>query len=291
LLHGIGDTSQSWECVIDELATDHTVVAPDLLGHGRSDKPRGDYSIAAYANAMRDLLTVLDIDRVTVVGHSLGGGVGLQFAYQYPERCERLVLVSTGGVSRDVNPLLRFAAAPVADVFLPILSLRGTRAIGHIVARLLKRFDTDLGRDADDLMRVFDALPDNLSRAAFIRTLRAVVDHRGQVVTMLDRCYLARGVPTLLVWGERDAVIPVQHAYIAHRALPGSRLEILEDAGHFPHHADAMRFLNVLRGFMQSTAPAVFDADDWRDLLRAGRPPAPRPELEAQTTHFVKSTG
>ncbi|HVC71001.1 MAG TPA: alpha/beta fold hydrolase [Acidimicrobiales bacterium] len=112
LIHGIGDSSSTWLRVIGSFARDHRVIAPDLLGHGLSDKPRADYSVAAYANGMRDLLSVLDIDRVTVVGHSLGGGVAAQFAYTFPERCERLVLVGTGGIARSVNLLLRFSAAP-----------------------------------------------------------------------------------------------------------------------------------------------------------------------------------
>ena len=185
-IHGIGDSSETWSRVLPILARDHTVIAPDLLGHGRSDKPHADYSVAAYANGMRDLLGVLGVDRVTVVGHSLGGGVAMQFAY------------------------------------------------------VLK---TDLGRDADDMMRVFDALPDASARLAFVRTLRAVVDFRGQVVTMLDRCYLTRGMPTLLIWGERDAVIPYEHARMAHAAMPGSRLVTFESAGHFPHHSDPRRFI------------------------------------------------
>ena len=104
LIHGIGDSSDTWRPVIDQLARHHTVVAPDLLGHGRSEKPRADYSVAAYANGMRDLLSVLEIDRATVVGHSLGGGVAGQFAYQFPERCERLVLVGSGGVGQVREP-------------------------------------------------------------------------------------------------------------------------------------------------------------------------------------------
>ena len=111
LIHGIGDSSETWRELIPLLARDHTVIAPDLLGHGRSDKPRADYSVAGYANAMRDLLSVLGVEHATVVGHSLGGGVAMQFAYQYPDRCERLVLISSGGVSRPsfVNPSFRNA--------------------------------------------------------------------------------------------------------------------------------------------------------------------------------------
>jgi pimeloyl-ACP methyl ester carboxylesterase len=271
LIHGIGDSSRTWRDVIPILARDHTVLAPDLLGHGRSDKPRADYSVGGYANAMRDLMSVLGIERATVVGHSLGGGVAMQFAYQYPERCERLVLVASGGVSRDVHPLLRLASAPNADLFLPLLDLRATRVAVRSAFAILALLGADLGRDADDLLQVFDALPDATSRGAFVRTLRAVVDWRGQVITMLDRCYLTRGMPTMLVWGKHDGVIPYAHATIAHAAMPGSRLETFEEAGHFPHHAAKERFLDVLRDFLATTAPASYSGEEWRELLRRGR--------------------
>jgi pimeloyl-ACP methyl ester carboxylesterase len=288
LIHGIGDSSDTWKRLIPELARDHTVIAPDLLGHGRSEKPRADYSVAAYANAMRDLLSVLDIDRVTVIGHSLGGGVAMQFAYQYPERCERLVLVSTGGVCREVTPMLRLMAAPNADLLLPLLGLPKATLLAHGAAAFLRVLGTDLGRDADDWLRMFDTLPDATARRAFVRTLRAVVDWRGQVVTMLDRAYLARGLPTLLIWGDRDAVIPFEHAEIAHQTLLGSRLEIFEGAGHFPHHADPARFLAVIRDFLATTAGTPHSSAGWRDLLRNGRPQsgpaaiAPRPSAKGR---------
>jgi len=271
LIHGIGDSSATWSQVIPALAKDHMVIAPDLLGHGASDKPRADYAVGAYANGMRDLLTILGVERASIVGHSMGGGVAMQFAYQYPERCERLVLVSTGGVSRDVHPLLRMATAPPAGLALPLLSLRPTRVAVRGAFHLLRRLETDIGRDADDLIRVFDALPDWAARRAFLRTVRAAVDWRGQHVTMLDRAYLATGVPTMIVWGKRDGVIPYRHALIAHAALPGSRLETFEDAGHFPHHRDPERFIAVLSDFCASTAPASFNAEEWRALLRRGR--------------------
>ncbi len=271
LIHGIGDSSDTWQPLVDELARDYTVIAPDLLGHGRSAKPRADYSVAAYANAMRDLLVVLDIDRATVVGHSLGGGVAMQFAYQYPERCERLVLVSAGGIAREVHPILRVASSPVAELVLPLLRLRPVRVAGRGVVRALELAGTGLGRDAGDFQRMFDALPDAVSQRAFVRTLRAVVDWRGQHVTMLDRCYLARDIPTLLVWGTRDAVVPYAHALAAHAAMPGSRLETFDRAGHFPHHYDARRFLAILREFLTTTAPARHRAAEWRRLLCNGR--------------------
>jgi len=272
LIHGIGDCSDTWREVIAGLAHTHTVIAPDLLGHGRSDKPRADYSVAAYANAMRDLLSVLDIDRVTVVGHSLGGGVAMQFAYQYPERCERLVLVSSGGVGPEVNSWLRLASAPNADLVLPLVSRRAVRVVGHGFLRLLELLDSDIGVDASDLLRVFDSLPDPATRRAFVRTLRSVVDWRGQAITMLDRCYLAQGMPTLLVWGSRDAIIPTSQAHIAHAAMPGSRLEIFDGAGHFPFRHAPARFLRVLEDFIARTEPASYDSAKWREVLRRGPP-------------------
>jgi pimeloyl-ACP methyl ester carboxylesterase len=274
LIHGIGDSSDTWRNIIPELARDHRVIAPDLLGHGRSDKPRGDYSVAAYANAMRDLLSVLDVERATVVGHSLGGGVAMQFAYQYPERCERLALVSTGGVSHEVHPVLRLAATPAADLFLPLLRLAPARFVGMTSVRIMELLQTDLGRDSEHLLRMFESLPDATARRAFVRTIRAVVDWRGQAITMLDRCYLTRGMPTLLVWGQHDAVIPVHHGKIAHAAMPSSRLEVFPDAGHFPHHSDPARFVAALRDFLATTSPASFTSDQWRALLRRGRPSA-----------------
>ncbi|MEV6651841.1 alpha/beta hydrolase [Streptomyces sp. NPDC051219] len=272
LIHGIGDSSATWADLIPGLARRFTVVAPDLLGHGGSDKPRADYSVAAYANGVRDLLGVLGIERSTLVGHSLGGGVAMQFAYQYPERTERLVLVGAGGVGREVNPVLRAVSLPGADLLLSLLRLPGVRWQTRRFAGLMKLLDTDLGQDATELLGLVDALPDATSHSAFIRTLRAVVDWRGQVVTMLDRCYLAEGMPTLLLWGSRDGVVPVRHAHQAHTAMPGSRLEIFEGAGHFPFHTDPVRFLGLLEDFVETTRPNDWSTQRWRELLGAGRP-------------------
>lgn len=271
LIHGIGDSSRAWERIIALLARDHLVIAPDLLGHGASDKPRADYSVAAYANGMRDLLAVLGIERVTLVGHSLGGGVAMQFAYQFPERTERLVLVSSGGAGHDVSPVLRAATLPGAQLALSALRLPGARPALAAAVDLLGRAHSAVGRDAADLRRVVEALPDHSARAAFFRTLRSVVDWRGQVVTMLDRSYLAAGIPTMLVWGGRDTVLPVGHAHRAHAAMPGSRLEIFPDDGHFPFRTDPGRFAGLLADFVASTEPAQWSVEQWRELLRTGR--------------------
>jgi pimeloyl-ACP methyl ester carboxylesterase len=278
LIHGIGDSSDTWRPVVDRLAAHHMVIAPDLLGHGRSEKPRADYTIAGFANGMRDLLSVLAIDRVTVVGHSLGGGVAAQFAYQFPELCERLVLVGTGGVGRTVSPLLRLAAVPGVEALMPFLGLPPIRLASRLGAGLLRVSDTALGRDAEEVLAVFDALPNTEARRAILRTLRSGVDWRGQVITMLDRSYLADGLPTLIVWGRRDAIIPLGHARLAHAVIPGSELEIFDDAGHFPHHTDPARFAGLVTEFVARTEPAGFDPEHWRArLLRGGArrsPPA-----------------
>ena len=258
LIHGIGDNSTTWQPVHSHLARRFTVIAPDLLGHGVSDKPRADYSVAAYANGMRDLLSVLDIDKVTVVGHSLGGGVAMQFAYQFPQLVDRLILVGAGGVTRDVNVALRFASLPVGAEALALLRLPLVLPVLQTVGRVLGAAlgSTGIGRDIPTMLRILADLPEPTASSAFTRTLRAVVDWRGQVVTMLDRCYLTESVPVQLIWGAQDGVIPVAHAHMAHAVMPGSRLEIFEQSGHFPFHDDPSRFVDVVEQFIDCTAPA-----------------------------------
>lgn len=271
LIHGIGDSSDTWRTVLDQLVLDHRVIVPDLLGHGRSEKPRADYSVAAYANGMRDLLTVLGVDRVTVIGHSLGGGVAAQFTYQYPERVERLVLVASGGIGRSVSPLLRAAAVPGAELVMPFLGLPPVRAGARAAGRLVAAMNRGIGRDVEEIIAVVDALPNTTSRRAILRTLRSGVDWRGQAITMLDRAYLAEGVPTLIIWGEEDAIIPVGHARLAHAAIPGSTLDIFEEAGHFPHHTHPERFLTAVTEFLAKPPGPRFDAEHWRQRLDRGR--------------------
>ena len=192
-----------------------------------------------------------------------------QFAYQFPERCERLVLVGSGGLGRTVSPLLRVAAVPGAEALMPLLGLPPVKLFSRFGAGVLRLFDTSLGRDAEEILAVFDALPNTEARRAILRTLRSGVDWQGQVITMLDRAYLAHDVPTLIVWGRRDAIIPLGHARLARLAFPGSELVIFDEAGHFPHHTDPPRFARVVREFVAGTPPARYDPDAW------ARAPAP----------------
>lgn len=280
LVHGIGNSSSTWDGVLERLAAaGHTVIAPDLLGHGSSDKPRGDYSIAGYANGMRDLLSVLDLEQATVVGHSLGGGIALQFAYQFPERCQRLVLVGSGGLGPELSATLRLATLPGSELVLTGLAavsgtLRsGLQAVADLGRATGWRQVRDLATAGDALL----ALRDVEARRAFLRTLRSVVDARGQAVTALDRLYLADAVPMLVVWGTRDPIVPISHADTVRARVPGARVEVFEGAGHWPHLDDPDRFVTVLLDFLATTEPAAHDRASWRALLaRPGPAPAGR---------------
>src|SRR4029077_3268558 len=256
LVHGIAGRSATWDDVLPWLAERSTVVAPHVLGHGTSAKPRGDYSLGAYASALRDLLGVLGHERATIVGHSLGGGVAMQLAYQFPDHCERLVLVSSGGLGREVHMLLRAAALPGSEWVLPLLCAGNVGDAVDATARFFGRMGFRAGADLDELWRGFRSLAAADARQAFVHTLRTIVDSGGQRVNASDRLYLAAHVPTLIVWGERDRMIPVAHGRAAHEAIPGSRLEVFADSGHFPHRDLPRRFVEVLVDFIQSTAPA-----------------------------------
>ena len=267
LVHGIAGSSATWGGALPLLARNHTVVAPDLLGHGESAKPRGDYSLGAYASGIRDLLTALGHDRVTVVGHSLGGGIAMQFAYQFPERCERLVLVSSGGLGKEVSPILKAVALPGAEYVLPlILTDRLHGAAGWATSWVGK-----LGvRPAPLLAEIWDSwtrLTDTRAQRAFIHTIRSVIDIAGQRVSARDRLYLASEMPTMIVWGDRDGIIPVDHAYIGHELMTGSRLEIVEGAGHFLPVQQPARLVALLEDFVATTEAAAVSESRWQELL------------------------
>lgn len=271
LVHGITSTSMTWKAIMPMLARRFTVIAPDLLGHGESAKPRGDYSLGAYASGVRDLLVALGHERATFVGHSLGGGVAMQLAYQFPERCERLVLVGSGGLGKEVNVLLRASTLPGSDVVLPLLVNRHLLDAGRLAGTLLGKIGLRAGTDIAEMARGHASLADRDARAAFIHTLRTIVDAGGQRVDARDRLYLAEHVPFLIVWGEHDSIIPVAHGRDAHALVPSSRLEIFKHAGHFPHIDDPTRFLELLEEFVDTTEPATLAPEEWRELLRVGR--------------------
>jgi len=269
LLHGIAGSSCTWLPVMQLLQRDYTVLAPDFLGHGASAKPLGDYSLGNHASAMRDFLHLLDIDRATVVGQSFGGGVAMQFAYQFPERCQRLVLVDAGGLGREVSWILRLITLPGVEYVLPVLFPSFARDWGDPVVRFLG--DWGIGKGgAAEIWRSYTSLTEAENRRAFVRTMRAVIDPGGQSVSAVDRLYLAAHMPTLIVWGGQDRIIPPVHALRAHETIPNSRLVIMEGVGHYPHVEQPARFVEILDDFLRTTEPARFDAEEQRNLLRQG---------------------
>lgn len=277
LIHGMVNSSRHWREVALQLARRHTVIAPDLIGHGDSATPRGDYSLGAHAASIRDLLAVIGIERASIVGHSLGGGVAMQFFYQFPQRTERLVLVSSGGLGREVSPLLRSAALPGVS---PLLRLAANpRLLGGIAwsGRTLKRAGLGVGVQLEAIARALRPLERPGARAAFLHTLRAVIDIHGQRVSANDRLYLLDGMPTLIVWGGRDHTIPQEHGRDAQRSAPHSRFELLPKAAHFPHLEDPEGLAEVLLDFLAATEPARLEDGDWGPLLAPRAPIDRRP--------------
>jgi pimeloyl-ACP methyl ester carboxylesterase len=269
LVHGLTGSSTTWREVMPALTERFTVLAPDLLGHGESAKPRGDYSLGAFASGVRDLMVALGMERATVVGHSLGGGVALQLAYQFPERCERLVLVNSGGLGKEVHAILRAVALPGSELVMPfVLAPQVQRLLasaGGVAARLGFRSSV---RGAE-VWRSYTGLTEIRGRTAFVHTVRSVIDVTGQRVSARDRLYLAEEIPTLVVWGDRDRIIPVSHAHATHALIPGSRLEIVPGVGHFLPFEAPDAFLEALLGFVDGTEPAAPDEERFRSLMLA----------------------
>jgi pimeloyl-ACP methyl ester carboxylesterase len=267
LIHGMVNSSRHWEAVALRLARDHLVIAPDLIGHGDSATPRGDYSLGAHAASIRDLLSVIGVQRATIVGHSLGGGVAMQFFYQFPQRTERLVLISSGGLGHEVSPLLRTAALPGASGLLSIATHRRLLALLWHAGRQLRRRGSGKGAALQAVARALRPLEQPGAREAFLHTLRAVIDVHGQRVSARDRLYLLERTPTLIVWGERDRTIPISHGRETHAAVPGSRFVTLPRAAHFPHLEDPEGLATALADFLATTEPGELQDSEWGSLI------------------------
>ena len=250
-IHGLTSSHRNWVHLVQKLDTDHRVVAPDLFGHGASDKLMGDYSLGAHAATLRDLLDRLDIDQVTLVGHSFGGGIAMQFCYLFPERVERLVLVASGGLGRSVSPLLRAATLPGAGFLLPLIASGWVRGRAEAAGRILSSTGWRASSDTTEIWRGFTSLADADTRRAFLATTRGVIDPGGQTVTAHDHLPMAIQVPTLVVWGTKDRMIPAWHATTAHEVIADSRVVLFEGAGHFPHLDHPERFAQLLSDFMK----------------------------------------
>lgn len=266
LIHGLAGSSKTWDGVMPLLSDRYDVIAPDLLGHGESAKPIGDYSLGAFASGLRDFLAVLDVDQVTIVGHSFGGGVAMQLAYQHPRLADRLVLVGSGGLGREVSWLLRMLSLPGFEYVMPLGFPKPMVELGTTVGRFLGRRGIRSER-VGEMWRAYSSLAGATNRTAFVRTMRGVIEPGGQTIDATDRLYLAARVPTLIVWGDRDGIIPVEHAYSTHEKVENSRLEIMEGLGHFPHVEDAERFVSVLGDFIDTTDAGPIGTAPLRDVI------------------------
>jgi pimeloyl-ACP methyl ester carboxylesterase len=266
LIHGLAGSSKTWDAVMPVLAEQFDVIAPDLLGHGESSKPTGDYSLGAFASGLRDFLAVLDVPSVTIVGHSFGGGVAMQLAYQHPHVLDRLVLVGSGGLGREVSWLLRLLSLPGFEYVMPLGFPKPVVELGTSVGQFAGRRGFRSKR-LGEMWRAYSSLAGAPNRSAFVRTMRGVIEPSGQTVNATDRLYLAARVPTLIVWGERDGIIPVEHARAAHIEIERSRLEIMEGLGHFPHVEDPERFAEVLIDFLLTTVAGPIGPEPLRDVI------------------------
>ncbi len=268
LIHGMAGNFENWQSVIEPLARHHTVIAPDLPGHGGSAPGGGDYSLGSLASGLRDLLVALGHKRATLVGHSLGGGIAMQFSYQFPEVTERLVLVSSGGLGPEVSAILRAAALPGADFFIATTAGASQR-LGGAIGRGLGAVGLRPNPDVAEVARGYTSLADPDRRAAFLATVRSVIGTGGQRLHAGDRLYLAEGMPVLIIWGARDPIIPVSHGEAAHEAIPGSHLEIFDGVGHLPQLEAPAQFVTVLERFLEETEPARFDVEEWSARFQA----------------------
>lgn len=268
LIHGLGGTRQTWRHLIAGLAQTHTVIAPDLPGHGESDPPAGDYSLGAHACAVRDLFVTLGHHRATLVGHSLGGGVALQTAYQFPERTDRIMLISSGGLGAEVTPILRAATLPGADAVVAGLS----QIPAALTGRLLRVLPTLVEHsDARVLAEILRGLTDDQRRRSFLQTARTVIDWRGQTVSANRLLGLLSDVPLLVAWGTRDKTIPpLHHHALAQRAPHAITVEIA-DAGHYPHETAPAQLLSAMQAFLTTTRPFRYSEDRWVQLLTTDR--------------------
>jgi pimeloyl-ACP methyl ester carboxylesterase len=268
LIHGMLNSSKHWREVALRLGERHTVIAPDLIGHGDSATPRGDYSLGAHAAAIRDLLVAIGIHRASIVGHSLGGGVAMQFFWQFPDRVERLALISSGGLGPQVSPMLRGAALPGAAALLTAAAhRRALEALSGVADRLERGGRREPATQLRAIIRAVHPLQRAGGRKAFLETLRSVIDARGQRVSASDRLYLLGPVPTLIAWGDRDRTIPASHGRIACESIPNARFETIPGAAHFPHLERPRALAELLDAFLTSTAAHPLDDQEWAQLL------------------------
>jgi len=278
LVHGIASDADSWGSVPEWLAerAGVRVVVPELFAAGGSVSGNQDFSLGSYAAGLRDVLFALGHERATVIGHSLGGGVAMQYTYLFPHLVERLGLISSGGLGRGVSPVLTAATLPGAELVVPLLATARVRRAGSMLLRVcdaVARFIP--GASTTELREVgrgIGAFADPHVRLAFLSTVRHVLDVKGQRISARDRLPYAADVPVLFVHGARDTIIPERHSARAHSEVPGSRYEVMPNVGHFPHLEQPALFVSTLLQWMVETEPAQLTEAMFRERLRGALP-------------------
>ena len=250
MLHGVGSSSEGWDESAALLASSGSrVICVDLPGHGDSSRERGDYSLGALASTVRDLIDQLNLGPVILVGHSLGGGISLQFLYQYPSHVRGLVLVSSGGLGREANWALRLASLPGSGVVIGAAVNKRTLAAYNSAHRAMRKALRRGEEAREHALERFGWLAESDRRHTFLSTLRSVVDVSGQRVSALEKLHLSRSLPVLIIWGRKDAIIPVSHGELAHSMLEHSEFVVFDDAAHEPHRTDPERFATTITGW------------------------------------------
>jgi pimeloyl-ACP methyl ester carboxylesterase len=200
----------------------------------------------------------------------------MQFAYQYPERTERLMLVDSGGLGKEVTPFIRALGLPFAMATLAFLTLPGVRQLNKATLRALHRVPTAVTRDLAEVAEIVESLKDPRTRYALHRLVESAIDVRGQVISMRDRAYLTAAMPICVLWGEDDLVLPVHHAHVIATLAPNARVVVQKRSGHFPHKDHPEAFVELVDEFM-AIPPATYSRARWRRLLKTGTAPALEP--------------
>jgi pimeloyl-ACP methyl ester carboxylesterase len=229
LLHGLGSCIESWTYNIGALSQQHRVYAIDLVGSGRSDKPPTSYSLVDLAKFVQAFMDALKLERVSLVGNSLGGGIALQFALLFPEQIEKLVLANSLGLGKEIMFFFRLASLPS-----PSQLFRPSRIS---TAFILKQIVYDSAVITDDWVEVLYQIG-NLPGApeALQRQLRANIDFWGvrpESYSPIVNQLTTINTPTLILWGQQDPVLPVAHAQFAAKHLPNADLQIFDNCGHW----------------------------------------------------------
>lgn len=243
LLHGLNDCSQTWLHIAEVLAQDRQVLVPDLPGHGFSSRPDASYTLDWYARIISEWLKSLDIMQTDIVGHSFGGGIAQVMLLHCRERIRRLILVSSGGLGREISFFMRLASVPVLVERLgqPFMG------IGTMIALHLARD----GRKSSDIAILSRMNSRQGSARAFSRTVRDIINWRGQRRVYSDRVHEVSDLPPiLLLWGKRDSIIPARHATHFTSRVSNVRMFVFDNCGHYPHFQKPDLFLTKVLEFL-----------------------------------------